>query len=277
MKNYPLISAFSTITIVAGILAAIFYNSFAAMASDVRTIEPIRIAIVVLGLLTMAYFMVSLNLGYHYSQPPEESGSTFWKEISTVINIAIVLCLIPIALQLVVLNIFNVIVTLLFDSSISWVVTTCQIYVSNIVTLTESQISTQIILFTPDDQSLTSYKWNFGDGSPAATVNFGVNHFNGLDGSPVDSVKNTFAFYSIYASVYLAQVSGHPHFTDPITFANNADASSNTYRDTVIPVMMFMGEYNSIDTNAVHNAWMLTTSHSIVLHDAELPTLAITV
>ena len=35
---------------------------------------------------------------------------------------------------------------------------------------TESQISPQIILFTPDDQSLTSYKWNFGDGSLPISV-----------------------------------------------------------------------------------------------------------
>ena len=49
-------------------------------------------------------------------------------------------------------------------------------------------------------------------------VNFGVNHFNGLAGD-TDSVKNTFAFYSIYSSVYLSQVSGHAHFTAPLVFA----------------------------------------------------------
>ena len=79
-------------------------------------------------------------------------------------------------------------------------------------------------------------------------VNFGVNHFNGLDASPVDSVKNTFTFYSIYASVYLSQVSGHAHFTVPLTFDHNADSEFDAANDTALPVMMFIGVYNNIDT-----------------------------
>jgi len=51
-------------------------------------------------------------------------------------------------------------------------------------------------------------------------INFGPNTFNGLDGNPVDTIKNTFTFDQVYASVYLSQVSGNPHFTDPLAFAN---------------------------------------------------------
>ncbi len=53
-------------------------------------------------------------------------------------------------------------------------------------------------------------------------VNFGPNNFNGLDGNPVDTIKNTFSFDHVFASVYLSQVSGNPHFTNPLVFAHAA-------------------------------------------------------
>src|SRR6185369_5159299 len=53
-------------------------------------------------------------------------------------------------------------------------------------------------------------------------AHFRPNAFNGI--SSADTVKSSFAFYNTYASIYLSQVSGHPHFKSPLTFGRHVDS-----------------------------------------------------
>jgi len=50
-----------------------------------------------------------------------------------------------------------------------------------------------------------------------AIGNFGANKFNGTVDS-LDTIKSSFKFYQVYASIYGAQVNRHPHFTEPLAF-----------------------------------------------------------
>ena len=132
------------------------------------------------------------------------------------------------------------------------------------VTRTQKMTETQYVdsAFGSLDTSRISYKYLL-DRVP---MNFGHGKFTGL--GSIDTIKNTFTFNQIYASIYLSQVNRHPHFTAPLVFVNKSDSEYKASRDTAVPVMVFMGAYNSIDTNAIEAGRILTFAHSVKLMDA---------
>jgi hypothetical protein len=82
-----------------------------------------------------------------------------------------------------------------------------------------------------------------------------------------DTLKSKLEFYKISSSRYLSQVSEMPHFANPIAFGKKTDSIYKT-RDSLVPIMLFMGHYNSIADDAITNGWITRPNvYGVQLHD----------